>query len=195
MYGPGFRACRMIRCRLLTKRTVCSAPRSCALVRQKTRTPASMSASRSAGRRRMASSLVSTIQLHAPASRSQVSSASCCAWSSPDGGHGVDGEAAGAQAVGDAPPEAAVDEELRRSFAPSSYRPATIRRGRLPPRGPTPPSAWRHESRLRPPRRGRRSRQRSPRRCPRPGSDRRDPRPGRPRERRGEVRRPLSDRR
>ena len=51
------------------------APRSCALVRQNARTSASVRASRSAGRRRMASSLVSTIQSFSPASRSQTSSA------------------------------------------------------------------------------------------------------------------------
>src|ERR1700709_591158 len=56
--------------RFRMKRSVCSLPRSWAVVRQKTLTAASINASRSAGRRRIASSWVGTIQSFKPAARS-----------------------------------------------------------------------------------------------------------------------------
>jgi hypothetical protein len=54
----------------------CSSPRSWAFVRQNARTPPAMSASRSAGRRRIASSFIKTTNPRRPTSRSQVSSRS-----------------------------------------------------------------------------------------------------------------------
>jgi hypothetical protein len=80
---PGLRACWMIRWRLLTNRSVCSAARSCALVRQNARIPASTRASRSPGRRWIASSFISTTHPRAPTSRSQRSSSIRCAVCSP----------------------------------------------------------------------------------------------------------------